>query len=134
MRDAFPRWSNSVFWAALALTAIAIVGLPATCIGAARTPYFTGAQDPLDQPIDFDHRHHNGDDGIDCLYCHSEAAKSSYAGIPSTSTCMGCHAQIWIDSPQLEPVRRASLENKPIVWNRVNRLPDHVFFDHSIHV
>jgi cytochrome c peroxidase len=24
--------------------------------------------------------------------------------------------------------------NTPLEWNRVNRLPDHVFFNHSIHV
>src|SRR5947207_2161465 len=107
MRDTFPPWSNSVFWAVLGLAVVGAFALPLSCMAAVRTPYFTGTNEPLDQPVAFDHRHHARDDGIDCLYCHSGADRSAYAGVPAASTCMGCHAQIWIDSPELEPVRRA---------------------------
>ena len=34
----------------------------------------------------------------------------------------------------LEPARVSLSENKPIVWTRVNRLPDYVYYNHSIHV
>jgi hypothetical protein len=34
----------------------------------------------------------------------------------------------------LEPVRLSLAEGKPLHWRRLNRLPDYVFFDHSIHV
>jgi hypothetical protein len=34
----------------------------------------------------------------------------------------------------LAPVRKSLAENKPIHWNKVHRLPDYVYFDHSIHV
>ena len=37
----------------------------------ARTPYARGMQDPIEQPIQFDHRHHTRDEGIDCRYCHN---------------------------------------------------------------
>lgn len=44
-----------------------------------------------DQPIAFSHRLHAGEMEIACLYCHSEAAKSRFAGIPSADECMNCH-------------------------------------------
>jgi hypothetical protein len=34
----------------------------------------------------------------------------------------------------LEPVRASFRSGKSLVWNRVNDLPDFVYFDHSIHV
>ncbi len=47
---------------------------------------------------------------------------------------MNCHNQIWTDSPELAAVRASYFDGKPIRWKRVNALPDHVFFDHSIHL
>lgn len=43
------------------------------------------------QPIAFSHRLHAGEMEISCLYCHSEASKSRFAGIPSADECMNCH-------------------------------------------
>jgi hypothetical protein len=34
----------------------------------------------------------------------------------------------------LAPVRQSLADNAPIRWTRVNRLPDYVYFDHSIHI
>jgi hypothetical protein len=34
----------------------------------------------------------------------------------------------------LAPVRTSLAENRPLRWNKVNRLPDYVYFDHSIHI
>lgn len=86
------------------------------------------------QPIQFDHRHHVVDDGIDCLYCHFDAQRSPTAGVPATELCMNCHAQIWTDSPLLRPVRQSYFDGIPIHWQRVYRLPDFVFFNHAAHV
>jgi hypothetical protein len=47
---------------------------------------------------------------------------------------MGCHAQVWNQSPLLEPVRAAYFSDLPIRWNRVHKLPDFVYFNHAIHV
>lgn len=44
-----------------------------------------------EQPIAFSHRLHAGDMQIACVYCHSGAENSRYAGIPAASTCMNCH-------------------------------------------
>ncbi len=134
MPQLFPRWSDSLFRTVVGLVlALALGGVVAPLVWA-RTPYVGRQDEPLTQPIKFDHRHHVHDDGIPCLYCHDGAAKSRYAGVPSTNLCMGCHAQVWTTSPELAPLRDAYFSGTPIAWRRVNSVPDFVFFDHSIHI
>jgi hypothetical protein len=130
----FPAWSNSVFRFALGAAIAGAIGLPLVLMGWVRTPYSTGQDESIVQPIKFDHRHHVRDDGIDCEYCHSGASRSAYAGIPAVSVCMGCHDQIWTASPELSRLREAYFRNQPVRWTRVTNLPRHVFFNHSIHV
>jgi hypothetical protein len=96
--------------------------------------YLTNQYLEKQQPVQFSHKHHTGDDGIDCRYCHTAVETSASAGIPPTQTCMNCHSQIWADSPYLEPVRASFRENKPIEWERVHDLPEYAYFNHSIHV
>jgi mono/diheme cytochrome c family protein len=103
-----------------------------------------------EQPIWFSHAIHNCQNEIDCQYCHSSASKSKHAGIPSANVCMNCHkgikkgtitgekeiskiyAAIGFDPAAGSYI--ADYEQKPIVWNKVNNLPDHVYFNHSTHV
>jgi hypothetical protein len=99
-----------------------------------RSAYNTGQFINVQQPVQFSHKHHAGDDGIDCRYCHTSVETSNTAGIPPTKTCMNCHSQIYADSPYLEIVRTSFKENKPLEWTRVHDLPDYVYFNHSIHV
>jgi formate-dependent nitrite reductase cytochrome c552 subunit len=134
LKALFAPSANSIYWLAIGTIAAAIIALPVLMIAWARTPYATGAQEPLEQPVKFDHRHHVRDDGVDCYYCHAGAQRTPYAGVPATSLCMGCHNQVWPDSPELAPVRRSYFEGRPIHWRRVNAMPDFVFFDHGIHV
>jgi mono/diheme cytochrome c family protein len=47
-----------------------------------------------EQPIKFSHATHAGVNKIDCQYCHDSARRSKHSGIPSTNTCMNCHAAI----------------------------------------
>lgn len=88
----------------------------------------------VEQPVQFSHKHHVGDDGIDCRYCHTSVEKSAYAGMPPTQTCMSCHSQLWSDSPELAPVRASYVSGEPIKWQRVHDMPDFVYFNHSIHI
>jgi hypothetical protein len=130
----FPAWSNSLFRFAIGLAISGVAGIPILGMILVRTPYETGQGELIMQPIKFDHRHHVRDDGIDCLYCHSGAARSAYAGTPAVSVCMGCHSQVWTSSPELSRLREAYFKDEPIEWVRVNSLPRHVFFNHSIHI
>ena len=99
-----------------------------------RSPYVTDVGRAPEQPVPFSHRHHVSGLGIDCRYCHSTVETSAFAGIPPTETCMSCHSQLWTEAELLAPVRQSLLENRPLVWTRVNDLPDFVYFDHSIHI
>src|SRR5205823_3561735 len=99
-----------------------------------RSGWNTGQFIEVQQPVQFSHKHHVGDDGIDCRYCHTSVETSNTAGMPPTKTCMNCHSQIWAESPYLEIVRTSYKENKPLEWTRVHDLPDYVYFNHSIHV
>lgn len=99
-----------------------------------RSAYATGQGVIQKQPVPFSHDHHVAGLGIDCRYCHTTVEKSAFAGIPPTETCMNCHRQIWTNADLLEPVRESYRSGTPIVWNRVNDLPDYVYFNHAIHV
>lgn len=128
------------------LIVMAIIATPWILIYAgstiSRSPANTLVGVPQDQPVPFSHRHHAWELGIDCRYCHTSVEKSSYAGIPSTETCMSCHSQIWTNSPLLDPVRKSYETNTPIKWESdgsmgwtlLNKIPEFVYFDHSIHI
>ena len=47
---------------------------------------------------------------------------------------MGCHNQIWSESPLLEAVRRSYFSGRPIPWQRVHDLADFTYFHHGVHV
>lgn len=96
--------------------------------------YATEASITRQQPVPFSHAHHVGQEGIDCRYCHTSVEKAAFAGMPPTYTCMTCHSQLFTNAAMLAPVRQSLAENKPIRWTRVHRLPDYVYFDHSVHV
>jgi hypothetical protein len=132
--ELFPVWANTAY--RLGLTAVVLV--PAAVVTGlmlyVRSGWNTRVGVPRLQPVQFDHRHHAADDGIDCLFCHREAERGPLATIPSTAVCMGCHAQVWNDSPLLEPVRKSFTERTPIAWARIYDLAGFVYFNHSVHV
>jgi hypothetical protein len=130
----FPQWTNTVARVSFALS----LGLPVAAICLlmiyVRTPFVTDERIELAQPVQFDHRHHSWENGIDCRFCHTSVESSPNAGLPPTDRCLGCHGQVWNKSPRLEPVRQAFFTRLPIPWVKVHELPDFVYFDHSIHV
>jgi hypothetical protein len=117
---------------------VAVVVVPFVAIGVAywvsASEFVTGRSITSDQPVPFSHEHHVGALGLDCRYCHTGVETSAVAGIPPTHTCMTCHSELYTQTAMLAPVRESLAENRPIHWNKVNRLPDYVYFDHSIHI
>jgi hypothetical protein len=134
MPEIFGRSSNTIARVTLAGGVFSLLTLAWMVHAGYWSPWTTRVGVPLDQPVPFSHKHHVGDDGIDCRYCHDSVEKSSFAGIPSTDTCMTCHSHIWTDAPVLAMVRESFVRHERLRWNRVNDLPDFVFFNHSIHV
>ena len=102
------------------------------------------------QPIEFSHKIHAGQNGIDCNYCHTSARKSKHSGIPSADLCMNCHTYInegtITGKAEIQKIYDAigfdadsrtyieGYEQKPIEWVRIHNLPDHAYFNHSQHV
>jgi hypothetical protein len=134
MAQIFHRSTNTIsrvsLFSALFLVALALIVAAAV----ARSPYVTNENIAREQPVQFSHKHHVADDGIDCRYCHTSVETSAVAGIPPTKTCMNCHSLLFADSPYLEPIRESFRSGNSIEWVKVHRLADFVYFDHSIHV
>jgi len=114
------------------------------------------------QPIFYSHKVHAGINQISCLYCHGNAWESKSAAIPSVNVCMNCHKNIneYTKGPKLYDSNGDEIDGttqiqklyeyagfdpknanawdaskaKPIAWERIHNLPDHVYFNHSQHV
>jgi hypothetical protein len=98
------------------------------------------------QPIAFSHKQHAGDLKIDCRFCHFNAERGKHAGVPPMSVCMSCHSVVASDKPAIKQLADIAAtgsytaadgsqrEGGVVHWNRVHKLPDHVYFDHSAHV
>jgi len=85
------------------------------------------------QPIAYSHRTHV-EAGVPCLFCHFSALRSDVAGIPSVQKCVGCHAVIATDRPEIQKLVGYWERGEPIPWVRVNVQPDFVYFSHQPHL
>lgn len=133
MSDFFPKWTNR-------LPRNIIIGalLAGTAVTAGVTYYFTPkytrvGYEPI-QPVAFPHSVHVTQLGIDCRYCHNGVEKSWYSNIPATSVCLNCHNQVLKDDDRLALVRDSAATGKPIPWVQIHKMPDYVYFNHSVHV
>ena len=100
-----------------------------------------------EQPIAFSHKIHAGQNGINCVYCHTSAEKGKHSGIPSLNVCMNCHSYVQ-EGPsgktEIAKIYKALDYNPdtkvyganptPVKWVRVHNLPDLAYFNHSQHV
>ena len=98
------------------------------------SPEYTDVGYKPDQPVDYSHRLHAGELGMDCRYCHNMVEFSDYANVPPTQTCMNCHGQIATESLELLPVRESWATGEPIEWVNVHMMPDYAHFPHNSHV
>ena len=98
----------------------------------------TGALKGPRQPIFFRHDIHAGQFKIQCQYCHYSVNVSPEPGIPTMQTCMGCHLIVGggdtASKAEIQKLRQAWNEKKPVEWVRVHFLPRHAHFPHQRHV
>lgn len=134
MRQLFAPGADAILrlWMLSAVSVVAVLLL--VLAGVMRSSYITSVGIAPTQPVPFSHKHHAGELGIDCRYCHTQVEQYATAGIPPMYTCMTCHSQIWTGAAMLAPVRESLAKDDPLHWTRVNRLPDYVYFNHSIHI
>ncbi len=96
-----------------------------------------------EQPINYSHAVHAGTLQIPCQYCHFSAERGRHAGIPPAKICLNCHGKALAgsesmkalaESPEINKLKTAIKSGTPIAWLKVHDLPDHVYFNHSVHV
>ncbi|HEX7902933.1 MAG TPA: c-type cytochrome [Chitinophagaceae bacterium] len=153
-----PFYRNKVYIAMISLIFFVIAGyfFSDAAIGLGRQKNY----EPV-QPIYYSHKVHAGINQINCLYCHGNAWESKHAAIPSVNVCMNCHKAIkeykgapLHDESGKEINGTAEIAKlykyagfdpnnadkwdpskaKPIQWEKIHNLPDHVYFNHSQHV
>jgi len=129
----FPKWTNQL----PIVFVVMVVLLGAGSIGFFwyyGSPEYTDVGYRPTQPIDYSHKVHAGDLGIDCRYCHTTVEISASANVPPTQTCMNCHTLVKPESEKVAPLLTSWQTGKPIEWIRVHMLPDYAYFDHSAHI
>ena len=134
MSDVFPRWTNrlpgQIIFGLLLIGGVVTAGLNYYF-----TPKYTRVGYQPTQPVPFSHSIHVKQLGLDCRYCHDGVEKSWYSNVPAADTSMNCHSAVRADDPKLEPVRASYKDaNKPVEWVQIHKLPDYVYFNHSVHV
>ena len=87
-----------------------------------------------EQPIPFSHKLHAGDYKIPCMYCHTNVERSRHATIPAMNVCMNCHSIAGIDKPNIMKLTEVYNSGKPLEWERVHKIPEHVYFSHQWHI
>lgn len=134
MPQVFSRAADTYLRLALLFVAVAVGSGLLVASGIVCSDWYTGVGLAPAQPVPFSHRHHAGQLGIDCRYCHTTVEVAASAGYPPTHICMTCHSQIWTGAEILAPMRQSPADGRPLRWARVHDLPDFVYFDHSVHV
>ncbi len=137
MGNFFPRWTN---WLPLKLAIAVVFAVTGLSVATAyyMTPSYARVGYQPTQPVPFSHKIHAGQLGMDCRFCHSFVDRSSHANVPVNQVCFNCHGagkgQIKLNSPALEPVRKAAETGEPIHWVKIHKAPDFVYFNHSAHL
>ncbi len=86
------------------------------------------------QPIAYNHKIHLTEAGLDCRDCHKGVETGIRATIPSLKVCASCHSKIKGKSEAEAQVVEAVKSGIEIPWQRIYKVPDHVFFSHRRHV
>ena len=87
------------------------------------------------QPILFSHLIHAGAYQINCQYCHTDARRSEYAGVPSVERCMGCHKIVGADgNPEIKKVHGYWERKESVPWVRIYKVQEFVYFPHKAHI
>lgn len=88
----------------------------------------------VSQPIAFNHRKHTQELGLNCEFCHAYVREGAHAGLPDASTCSMCHSNPVGTSAEAARVTELLTAGDPLRFNKLFRLPTHVFYTHRRHV
>jgi hypothetical protein len=111
-------------WLAIAGLLLAAVFVPLIARGGPAVP----------QPVAFNHRKHTQDLNLSCEFCHKYVRDGAHAGLPAAETCSMCHQAPLGSSPEAARVTELLAEGDPLQFNKLVRLPSHVYYTHRRHV
>lgn len=103
-----------------------VVGIPAMAIA------WSGSTVP--QPVQFNHLKHTTELSLACTFCHPYAETGAHSGLPDAETCSICHSAPQGTSAEAARVTELLEAGDPLRFNKLFRLPDHVFYTHRRHV
>ncbi len=98
------------------------------------SPKFTDVGYRPIQPVQYSHKLHAGDMGMDCRYCHYQVEYARPANVPTTKVCMNCHTLVSVDKPNLLLVQESWGNQTSLEWTRIHKVPEYAYFDHSAHM
>jgi hypothetical protein len=124
VRRARPRVIGARGSAVLVALAVAVAAL---IVGARRA-------ETVPQPIAFNHLKHTKDLELDCEFCHVYVRSGAHAGLPDAETCSLCHRAPQGNSPEAARLTVLIEQGDPLRFNKLFRLPPHVFYTHRRHV
>ncbi len=111
----------------LLLASMPLLGVLAVLVAVRRGP-------AVPQPVAFNHLKHTSDLGLACDFCHKYVRSGAHAGLPDAGTCSMCHRAPQGDSAEAARVTELLEAGDPLRFNKLFRLPDHVFYTHRRHV
>lgn len=86
------------------------------------------------QPIEFNHRKHTQELQLDCQFCHEYVATGAHSGLPAADKCAMCHQAPLGESAEAARVTELLAAGDPLHFQKLFRMPAHVFYTHARHV
>jgi hypothetical protein len=111
---------------------VALLAVVASFVFAQELPQLKTPAPAPEQPLPFSHSKHISN-GLECRQCHPMKDPGDFAEIVGTEVCMTCHVAIKTDSPHIQKLTSYHKSGEAIPWQPVYRLPDYLFFSHSVH-
>ncbi|MDH3496011.1 MAG: cytochrome c family protein [Gemmatimonadota bacterium] len=118
------RLSRRLLIPVLGIVLVVAVLVPVIARGGPRVP----------QPVAFNHRKHTQDLGLACDFCHRYVRTGAHSGLPDASTCSLCHSSPQGTSAEAARVTELLAAGDSLHFNKLFRMPDHVFYTHRRHV
>jgi len=93
-----------------------------------------GHEPAVPQPIAFNHLRHTSELQLDCAFCHQYVTVGAHAGLPESELCGYCHQTAQGESAEAARVTELLNAGTPFRFNKLFRLPSHVYYTHRRHV
>ena len=107
---------------------------PQWLVGLVALAAVVSCQTAVPQPVAFNHLKHTKDLGLDCQLCHQQVSTGAHAGLPDATTCTMCHLAPQGTSAEAARVSALLTAGDPLRFNKLFRLPSHVYYTHRRHV